>query len=166
VTQDIILFNDSIRNNIAYGLSDVPLERVISAAKAARAHEFILAQPQGYDTPIGERGGLLSNGQRQRLAIARALLKDPPLLILDEATSSLDYESERLIQAALNDIMKDRTTLIIAHRLSTVRNASRIFVIDDGRIVETGSHEELCRVNGVYRKLYELQFPEDEERRP
>jgi subfamily B ATP-binding cassette protein MsbA len=166
VTQDIILFNDSIRNNIAYGLSDVPLERVISAAKAARAHEFILAQPQGYDTPIGERGGLLSNGQRQRLAIARALLKNPPLLILDEATSSLDYESERLIQAALNDIMKDRTTLIIAHRLSTVRNASRIFVIDYGRIVETGSHEELCRANGVYRKLYEMQFPEDEERRP
>jgi len=166
VTQDIILFNDSIRNNIAYGQADVPLERVISAARAARAHEFIMALPQGYDTPVGERGGLLSNGQRQRLAIARALLKDPPILILDEATSSLDYESESLIQAALNDVMKDRTTLVIAHRLSTVRKASRIFVIDSGRIVETGTHEELCRANGVYRKLYELQFPEDEERRP
>jgi subfamily B ATP-binding cassette protein MsbA len=161
VTQDIILFNDTIRNNIAYGLEDVPLDKVIRSAQAARAHEFILPLPQGYDTVIGERGGLLSNGQRQRLAIARALLKDPPLLILDEATSSLDYESERLIQAALNDIMKDRTTLVIAHRLSTVRNASRIFVIEAGRIVESGSHDELCQANGVYRKLYDLQFPEE-----
>ena len=166
VTQDIILFNESVRNNIAYGQADVPLERIISAARAARAHEFIMALPQGYDTPVGERGGLLSNGQRQRLAIARALLKDPPILILDEATSSLDYESERLIQAALNDVMKDRTTLVIAHRLSTVRKASRIFVIDSGRIVETGTHEELSRANGIYSKLYELQFPEEEERRP
>jgi len=164
VTQDIILFNDTISHNIAYGLEEVPSDRVIQAARAARAHDFIMALPRGYDTPIGEKGGLLSNGQRQRLAIARALLKDPPILILDEATSSLDYESERLIQAALNDVMKDRTTLVIAHRLSTVRNASRIFVIDNGRIVEQGTHDELCRSDGVYRKLYELQFPEDEER--
>ncbi len=163
VTQDIILFNDTIRNNIAYGLDDVPLDKVILSARAARAHEFIMALPQGYETLIGERGGLLSNGQRQRLAIARALLKDPPILILDEATSSLDYESERLIQAALSDIMKERTTLVIAHRLSTVRSASRIFVIEAGRIAESGTHDELCRANGVYRKLYDLQFPEEED---
>jgi subfamily B ATP-binding cassette protein MsbA len=162
VTQDIILFNDTIRNNIAYGRADIPLETIIRSSRAARAHEFISALPQGYDTPIGERGGLLSNGQRQRLAIARALLKDPPLLILDEATSSLDYESERLIQAALNDIMRGRTTLVIAHRLSTVRSASRIFVIDAGRIAESGTHAELYELGGVYRKLYELQFPEEE----
>jgi len=162
VTQDIVLFNDSIRNNIAYGLESVPLERIVRASQAARAHEFITALPQGYDTVIGERGGLLSNGQRQRLAIARALLKDPPILILDEATSSLDYESERLIQAALGDIMKDRTTLVIAHRLSTVRSAARIFVIESGRIAEAGTHDELYRANGVYRKLYDLQFPEEE----
>jgi subfamily B ATP-binding cassette protein MsbA len=166
VTQDIILFNDTVRNNIAYGLDDVPPDKVVRSAQAARAHEFIMALPRGYDTLVGEKGGLLSNGQRQRLAIARALLKDPPILILDEATSSLDYESERMIQAALNDIMKDRTTLVIAHRLSTVRSASRIFVIEGGRIVESGSHDELCRSDGVYRKLYELQFPEDEEKQP
>ena len=164
VTQDIILFNDTIRNNIAYGLEDVSLERIVRAAQAARAHDFIQALPQGYDTLIGERGGLLSNGQRQRLAIARALLKDPPILVLDEATSSLDSESERLIQAALNDILKDRTTLVIAHRLSTVRNASRIFVIEAGRIVECGTHDELCRAEGIYRKLYDLQFPEEDLR--
>jgi subfamily B ATP-binding cassette protein MsbA len=166
VTQDIILFNDTIRNNIAYGMKDMPLERVVEAARTARAHDFILALPQSYDTPIGERGGLLSNGQRQRLAIARALLKDPPILILDEATSALDNESERLIQTALSEIMKHRTTFVIAHRISTVRSADRILVIENGRIHESGSHDELCRINGVYKKLYDLQFPEEEENRP
>jgi len=164
VTQDIILFNDTIRNNIAYGLADIPLERIVQAARAAMAHDFIMATPSGYDTTIGERGGLLSSGQRQRIAIARALLKDPPILILDEATSALDSESEHLIQEALDNVMKDRTTLIIAHRLSTVRNADRIFVIDNGRIAESGTHEELCRLEGIYTRLYELQFPEEGER--
>ncbi len=166
VTQDIILFNDTIRNNIAYGLKDVPLESIEAAARAARAHDFIIGLPQGYETPIGERGGLLSNGQRQRLAIARALLKDPPILILDEATSALDNESERLIQAALAEIMKNRTTFVIAHRISTVRSADRILVIENGRIHESGTHDELCRINGVYKKLYDLQFPEEKEVQP
>jgi subfamily B ATP-binding cassette protein MsbA len=164
VTQDIILFNDTIRRNIAYGLGDIPEERIVRAAQAAMAHDFIMALPSGYDNLIGERGGLLSSGQRQRIAIARALLKDPPILILDEATSALDSESERLIQEALANVMKDRTTLIIAHRLSTVRNADKIFVIDNGRIAESGTHEELCRLDGIYQHLYELQFPEEEER--
>ncbi len=160
VTQETVLFNDSVRANIAYGLNEVPLERIEEAAKAAKAHEFILALPQGYDTQIGEKGGLLSSGQRQRLAIARALLKNPPVLILDEATSALDTESERLIQAALINVMKDRTTLVIAHRISTIRNADQIFVVDNGRIAESGTHDELYLKNGIYRKLYDLQFPE------
>jgi len=164
VTQDIILFNDSIRNNIAYGLENMAEEKIVRAAKAAKAHDFITELPQAYDTPIGEKGALLSSGQRQRLAIARALLKDPPILILDEATSALDSESERLIQIALANVMKNRTTIVIAHRLSTIRSAHKIFVIDKGRIVETGTHEELCRANGIYKKLYDLQFPEEEER--
>jgi len=164
VTQEIILFNDSVRANIAYGLDDIPLEKVIESAKAAECHDFIMELPQEYETPIGERGGILSVGQRQRLALARALLKDPPILILDEATSSLDSESERLIQQALTRIMKNRTTLIIAHRLSTIRNADTILVIDDGRIVESGTHDELVRKpRGIYRKLHDLQFPEEEE---
>ena len=166
VTQETILFNDTVRNNIAYGLDGVPDERIVEAARAAKAHDFITELPQGYDTPIGERGGLLSSGQRQRLAIARALLKNPPILILDEATSALDTESEQLIQDALANVMKGRTTLVIAHRISTVRNADRIFVIDDGRIAESGTHEELFRLNGIYRKLYDLQFPEEEEALP
>jgi subfamily B ATP-binding cassette protein MsbA len=163
VSQDIILFNDTVRNNIAYGLSDVAPERIEAAARAAEAHGFIAGLPKGYDTPVGERGGLFSTGQKQRLAIARALLKDPPILILDEATSALDSESESLIQKALANIRHSRTTIIIAHRLSTVRSADAILVIDKGRIVERGSHEELCRRDGLYRKLYDLQFPDDEE---
>ena len=163
VTQDIILFNDSVRNNIAYGLEDMSEERIVAAAKAAECHNFIMELPEGYETSIGERGGLLSSGQRQRLAIARALLKDPPILILDEATSALDSESERLIQSALAYIMKDRTTFVIAHRLSTIRNADKILVIDKGIIVESGSHETLIKNEGIYRKLHDLQFPEVEE---
>jgi subfamily B ATP-binding cassette protein MsbA len=163
VTQETILFNDTVRNNIAYALGDVQFERIVEAARAAQAHEFIAALPQGYDTAIGEKGGQLSSGQRQRLAIARALLKNPPILILDEATSALDTESERLIQIALANLIKNRTTLVIAHRISTIRNADRIFVVDNGRIVESGTHDELYDMNGIYRKLYDLQFPEKEE---
>ena len=163
VTQEIILFNESIRDNIAYGLEGAPDDRVVAAAKAAKAHDFIMQLPEGYATSIGERGGLLSAGQRQRLAIARALLKAPPILILDEATSALDSESEHLIQEALATLRQGRTTVIIAHRLSTVRSADRILVIEAGRIAERGSHDELIRRDGLYRKLYELQFPEDEE---
>ena len=163
VTQETILFNDTVRNNIAYGLDNIPLERIIEVSQAAKAHEFVMALPQGYETQVGEKGGLLSSGQRQRLAIARALLKNPPLLILDEATSALDTESESLIQAALDNAMKDRTTLVIAHRISTIRNADKIFVVDNGCIAESGNHDKLYEQNGIYRKLYDLQFPEEEE---
>ncbi len=162
VTQEVILFNDTVRNNIAYGRSDMDEALVIDAAKAANAHEFIVNLPHGYDTSIGESGVLLSGGQRQRLAIARALFKDPPILILDEATSALDTESERLVQQALNNLMRGRTTLVIAHRLSTIRSAHKIVVLDKGAIVETGTHEELLARRGVYRKLYDLQFVDDE----
>lgn len=166
VTQDLILFNDTVRNNIAYGLEDIHPDKIIKAAKAAKAHDFIIELPQGYDTVIGEKGSLLSSGQRQRLAIARALLKNPPIFILDEATSALDSESERLIQVALANVMKDRTVFVIAHRLSTIRNADKILVVDRGRIVEIGTHEELCRKDGIYKKLYDLQFPEEKEETP
>jgi ATP-binding cassette, subfamily B, bacterial MsbA len=162
VTQEVILFNDTVRNNIAYGRSDMDEALVIDAARAANAHEFIANLPQGYDTSIGESGVLLSGGQRQRLAIARALFKDPPILVLDEATSALDTESERLVQQALNNLMRGRTTLVIAHRLSTIRSAHKIVVLDKGAIVETGTHEELLARRGVYRKLYDLQFVDDE----
>ncbi len=162
VTQEVVLFNDNVRNNIAYGRTDVDESAVIAAAKAANAHEFITALPQGYDTEIGESGVLLSGGQRQRLAIARALFKDPPILILDEATSALDTESERLVQQALANLMRGRTTLVIAHRLSTIRSADKIVVLDKGAIVEVGRHEELLARRGVYRRLYDLQFVDDE----
>lgn len=163
VTQELILFNDTVRNNIAYGMEEMPLDSIKEAAKLAEAHDFIMKLPQKYDSNIGEGGALLSSGQRQRLAIARALLKDPPILILDEATSALDSESERLIQIALANVMKNRTTFIIAHRLSTVRSADRIIVVDKGRIAEKGTHGELCKRNGIYKKLYDLQFLEGED---
>jgi subfamily B ATP-binding cassette protein MsbA len=162
VTQHTFLFNDSIRNNIAYGQPEGRMEDLIAAAKAAHAHEFIMAMPKGYDSTIGEMGMQLSGGQRQRLAIARALLKNAPILILDEATSSLDVESERLVQEALENLMTTRTTLVIAHRLSTIRRADRIAVLADGRIVEEGSHEELLARKREYSRLYTLQQLEDE----
>jgi subfamily B ATP-binding cassette protein MsbA len=158
VTQDTMLFNDSIRANIAYGRSDLPLERVREAAAAAYADEFIMQLPKGYDTVIGESGLRLSGGQRQRLAIARALLKNAPILILDEATSQLDSHSEALVQKALYNLMDGRTTLVIAHRLSTVMRADRIAVMEAGRIVEEGSHRELLALGGAYKRLYDLQF--------
>jgi len=163
VTQETVLFNDTVGANIAYGLDDVDEARIESAARAAFAHDFILDLSRRYDTLIGERGSRLSGGQRQRIAIARAILKDPPILILDEATSALDAESERLVQEALSNLMKGRTTLVIAHRLATVRNADRIVVLDGGEVSETGTHEELLRRSGgLYSRLYELQFaPED-----
>jgi subfamily B ATP-binding cassette protein MsbA len=158
VTQDVFLFNDTVRNNIAYGNPSVSGDAVIKAAKAAYAHDFITAMPKGYDTLIGERGIKLSGGQKQRLAIARALLKDAPILILDEATSSLDSEGEAEVQKALDELMKNRTTLVIAHRLSTVRNADEIIVLKDGRIIERGRHQDLLDSGGEYAKLYNLQF--------
>ena len=160
VTQDTMLFNDSIRDNIAYGRTDLSQESVEAAAQAAYAHEFILAQNEGYDTVIGESGLKLSGGQRQRLAIARALVKDPPILILDEATSHLDSEAEALVQKALGRLMVGRTALVIAHRLSTVQRADRIVVLDQGQVVEEGSHTELLASGGAYKRLYDLQFRE------
>lgn len=158
VTQETFLFNDTVRNNLSYGSGDVSADRLEAAARAALAHDFIVKMPQGYDTIIGERGARLSGGERQRLAIARALLRDAPLLVLDEATSSLDSESESLVQQALANLMQNRTTFVIAHRLSTVRNAGRIIVLDRGRIVETGTHDELLALGAVYKKLHDIQF--------
>jgi subfamily B ATP-binding cassette protein MsbA len=158
VTQETILFNDTVRNNIAYGQPDVPLSRVVDAAKAALAHDFIERMPESYDTVIGEKGFRLSGGERQRLAIARAILKNAPVLILDEATSALDAESESLVQAALANLMTGRTVIVIAHRLSTVRRATRIVVLERGRITDIGSHEELLQTSATYQKLYRLQF--------
>jgi len=160
VTQETILFNDTVKNNISYGRVDAGMNDIHKAAESAYAHDFIMEMPSGYDTVIGERGVKLSGGQRQRLSIARAILKNPAILILDEATSSLDTESEKMVQQALENLMKDRTTFVIAHRLSTVLNAGRIVVIDDGRIVETGRHNELLAHGGIYKKLYEMQFKE------
>jgi subfamily B ATP-binding cassette protein MsbA len=158
VTQETILFNDTVRNNIAYGRPDVKLDIVQQAAQNALAHDFILRMPQGYDTVIGEKGFRLSGGERQRLAIARAILKDAPILILDEATSALDAESESLVQAALANLMQGRTVLVIAHRLGTIRRASRIAVLEDGRITAIGSHDELLTSSSTYQRLYQLQF--------
>ena len=159
VTQETFLFNSSIKKNIAYGLDNHPTENIIEAAKAANAHEFIIQTPNGYDTVIGERGVKLSGGQRQRLTIARAILKNPDIMIFDEATSSLDNESEILVQEAIERMMKNRTTFVIAHRLSTIRNASKILVIEKGKIVQSGTHKELLlNADGLYKKLYEMQF--------
>ena len=157
VNQDPILFNDTIFNNIAFGVEGATEEQVIAAAKIANAHEFILEKEQGYQTNIGDRGSKLSGGQRQRLSIARAILKNPPILILDEATASLDTESERLVQDALDRLMTTRTTIAIAHRLSTIRHADEILVMHEGKIVERGKHEELIALGGYYKKLHDMQ---------
>ncbi len=157
VSQDTILFNDTIFNNIAFGMNDVTEEDVINAAKIANAHQFIIEMQDGYNTNIGDRGGKLSGGQRQRISIARAVLKNPPILILDEATSALDTESERLVQEALDKLMKGRTTIAIAHRLSTIKNMDEIIVLEQGKIVERGDHQTLVSLNGIYKKLQDMQ---------
>lgn len=162
VSQDTVLLNDTVRGNIAYGSPGATAQQVEAAAEAANAAAFIAELPQGYDTMLGERGTRLSGGQRQRIAIARALLRDPPILILDEATSALDTESERLVQQAIERLMRERTVLVIAHRLATVRDADEIVVLDAGRVVQRGSHEELLRAGGLYRRLYDLQFRGEE----
>lgn len=157
VNQDPILFNDTFFNNIAFGMPDATMEQVIAAAKIANAHDFIMQTENGYDTLVGDRGSRLSGGQRQRISIARAVLKNPPILILDEATSALDTESEKLVQEALNNLMKNRTTLVVAHRLSTIKRANHICVMHSGRIVEQGQHDELLKLNGYYTKLWQMQ---------
>ena len=157
VTQESILFNDTVFNNIAFGMHNVSEEAVIEAAKIANAHEFIVKMENGYQTSIGDRGGRLSGGQRQRISIARAVLKNPPILILDEATSALDTESERLVQDAIQNLMKNRTSIVIAHRLSTIQHADMIVVMQQGEIIETGKHADLIAQKGVYHKLSEMQ---------
>ena len=157
VNQEAILFNDTFFNNIAFGVENATLEQVIEASKVANAHDFIIATENGYDTNIGDRGSKLSGGQRQRISIARAILKNPQILILDEATSALDTESERLVQDALERLMENRTTLVIAHRLSTIKNADEICVMHEGVIVERGRHSELYNMDGYYRKLCDMQ---------
>jgi len=162
VTQETILFNDTIRHNIAYGENDIPISQIIEASKAANAHKFIDTIENGYDTVIGDRGVKLSGGERQRLSIARAILKNPPILILDEATSSLDTESEILVQQAIERLMHGRTSIVIAHRLSTIQNADMIVVLEHGKIAETGTHSKLLHTSGLYKKLYNLQFRHQE----
>ena len=157
VNQEAILFNDSFYNNITFGVENATREEVEQAAKIANAHDFIMASENGYDMNIGDRGSRLSGGQRQRVSIARAILKNPPILILDEATSALDTESERLVQDALERLMKTRTTIAIAHRLSTIKNADEICVLHDGEIVERGTHDELLSKDGYYKKLHDMQ---------
>ena len=159
----MFLFHGTVRENIAYGSFDADEARIVEAARVAEAHEFITALPQGYDTIVGERGQKLSGGQRQRISIARAVLKDPPVLILDEATSSVDNETEAAIQRSLERLAVGRTTIVVAHRLSTVRNADRTFVLERGQLVESGTHEELVRSGGIYAKLWRVQTGERED---
>jgi len=163
VSQETLLFDDTVRNNIAYGKDEINDEAIMEAARAAYAHEFVVKLPNGYDSLIGENGVKLSGGERQRLAIARALLRNPPILILDEATASLDTESERMVQMALANLMKDRTTFVIAHRLSTVQRADRIVVLAGGRVVEIGRHDDLLARGGTYQRLYQIQFLDHED---
>jgi subfamily B ATP-binding cassette protein MsbA len=158
VTQETILFNDTVWNNIAYGHEKASEDRLHNAARAANAHDFITAMPQGYQTIIGDRGVKLSGGEKQRLAIARALFKNPPILIFDEATSSLDSESEALVQEAIDRLMKGRTVFVIAHRLSTIQNVDKIVVLEQGRIVQIGDHKSLIERGGLYKRLYQMQF--------
>ena len=165
VLQDVFAFSATLRDNIAYGVDDASLDDVVRAAKIAQLHDFIESQPDGYDTWVGERGVTLSGGQRQRLAIARTILTDPPILIIDDSTSSVDVATEALIQRALAELIKDRTTFVIAHRLSTVRSADLILVLDKGRVVERGSHDELLAADGYYRGIYEMQLAPQEEMR-
>ena len=161
VNQEPILFNDTIFNNIAFGVKNATIEEVQNAAKIANAHEFIEQLENGYEYIVGDRGMLLSGGQRQRICIARAILKNPPILILDEATSALDTESEKLVQSAIEKLMEHRTTIVIAHRLSTIKSADIICVMDKGAIIETGTHDTLMKQNGKYKKLYDIQFKTD-----